>query len=167
MLSARMPSQKSAQPARCTSDLAWVKPARACWRSSVRGFRSNSSRAYRICAPRYPASTGRVGASALTASSAASPPLRRHQKPSTRISARSAAASGGRTARAWSHWPARCRVRATAVAPSIVTIGRCHAAGCARFHVDDSRNRTRRFCSNACASRTTVAAHRARRKAAG
>ncbi|WP_436850251.1 CGNR zinc finger domain-containing protein, partial [Streptomyces monashensis] len=30
---------------------------------------------------------------------------------------------------------------------------------------DDSRNRTRRFCSNACASRTTVAAYRARRKA--
>ncbi|ANP54698.1 hypothetical protein J2Z21_001671 [Streptomyces griseochromogenes] len=48
-----------------------------------------------------------------------------------------------------------------------VTIGRCHAAACARFYVDDSRNRTRRFCSNACASRTTVAAHRARRKAAG
>jgi hypothetical protein len=30
----------------------------------------------------------------------------------------------------------------------------------------DSRNRSRRFCSNACASRTTVAAYRARRKAA-
>lgn len=48
-----------------------------------------------------------------------------------------------------------------------VTLGRCHAAGCGRFYVDDSRNRTRRFCSNACASRTTVAAYRARRKAAG
>jgi hypothetical protein len=48
-----------------------------------------------------------------------------------------------------------------------VRIGQCHAAGCGRFYVDDSRNRTRRFCSNACASRTTVAAHRARRKAAG
>ncbi|MEU0965965.1 CGNR zinc finger domain-containing protein [Streptomyces sp. NPDC005917] len=47
-----------------------------------------------------------------------------------------------------------------------VTIGRCHAAGCERFYVDDSRNRARRFCSNACASRTTVAAHRARRRAA-
>ncbi|MEU0936254.1 CGNR zinc finger domain-containing protein [Embleya sp. NPDC005971] len=28
--------------------------------------------------------------------------------------------------------------------------------------MDQSRNRTRRFCANACASRTTVAAHRAR-----
>lgn len=48
-----------------------------------------------------------------------------------------------------------------------VTVGRCGAEGCARFFVDDSRNRSRRFCSNACASRTTVANHRARRKAAG
>jgi predicted RNA-binding Zn ribbon-like protein len=48
-----------------------------------------------------------------------------------------------------------------------VTIGRCHAGTCVRFYVDDSRNRTRRFCSNACASRTTVAAYRARRKAKG
>ncbi|MEU8121103.1 CGNR zinc finger domain-containing protein [Spirillospora sp. NPDC049024] len=46
-----------------------------------------------------------------------------------------------------------------------VTVGRCRADGCARFYVDDSRNRSRRFCSNACASRTTVAAHRARRRA--
>ncbi|MFB8183154.1 CGNR zinc finger domain-containing protein [Streptomyces sp. NPDC055966] len=46
-----------------------------------------------------------------------------------------------------------------------VTIGRCHATGCTRFYVDDSRNRTRRFCSNACASRTTVAAYRARHRA--
>lgn len=45
-----------------------------------------------------------------------------------------------------------------------VTIGRCQADGCARFYVDDSRNRSRRFCSNTCASRTTVAAYRARRK---
>lgn len=45
-----------------------------------------------------------------------------------------------------------------------VALGRCQATGCDRFYVDDSRNRTRRFCSNACASRTTVAAHRARRK---
>jgi len=47
-----------------------------------------------------------------------------------------------------------------------VTVGRCQADGCARFYVDDSRNRSRRFCSNTCASRTTVANHRARRKAA-
>lgn len=45
-----------------------------------------------------------------------------------------------------------------------VTIGRCHADGCPRFYVDDSRNRSGRFCSGACASRTTVAAHRARLK---
>ena len=47
-----------------------------------------------------------------------------------------------------------------------VAVGRCQADGCARFYVDDSRNRSRRFCSNTCASRTTVASHRARRKAA-
>ncbi|MFE5403321.1 CGNR zinc finger domain-containing protein [Streptomyces sp. NPDC056580] len=43
-----------------------------------------------------------------------------------------------------------------------VTLGRCAATGCRNYFVDQSRNRTRRFCSNACASRTTVAAHRAR-----
>lgn len=47
-----------------------------------------------------------------------------------------------------------------------VTVGHCTAEGCARYFVDDSRNQSRRFCSNTCASRTTVAAHRARRKAA-
>ncbi|GAA3292187.1 CGNR zinc finger domain-containing protein [Dactylosporangium vinaceum] len=47
-----------------------------------------------------------------------------------------------------------------------VSVGRCQADSCGRFYVDDSRNRSRRFCSNACASRTTVANHRARRKAA-
>ena len=36
------------------------------------------------------------------------------------------------------------------------------AQGCGNFFVDQSRNRTRRFCSNACASRTTVAAYRLR-----
>lgn len=45
-----------------------------------------------------------------------------------------------------------------------VTVGRCQADGCVRFYVDDSRNRSRRFCANTCASRTTVAAYRARRK---
>ncbi|SEK94169.1 CGNR zinc finger domain-containing protein [Streptacidiphilus jiangxiensis] len=44
-----------------------------------------------------------------------------------------------------------------------LTLGRCAAEGCPHFFVDQSRNRTRRFCGNACASRTTVAAHRARR----
>lgn len=46
-----------------------------------------------------------------------------------------------------------------------LTLGRCAADGCDKFFVDQSRNRTRRFCGNACASRTTVAAHRARRSA--
>jgi predicted RNA-binding Zn ribbon-like protein len=46
-----------------------------------------------------------------------------------------------------------------------VTVGRCQADRCDRFYVDVSRNRSRRFCSNTCASRTTVAAYRARRKA--
>jgi predicted RNA-binding Zn ribbon-like protein len=43
-----------------------------------------------------------------------------------------------------------------------VTLGRCAARDCGNFFVDQSRNRTRRFCSHACASRTTVAAYRAR-----
>ena len=47
-----------------------------------------------------------------------------------------------------------------------VTVGRCQAAGCPRFYVDESRNRSRRFCGNACASRTTVAAYRARQMVA-
>ncbi len=46
-------------------------------------------------------------------------------------------------------------------APEVI-IGRCQA--CPKFFVDQSRNRSRRFCSNTCASRTTVAAYRERRK---
>jgi predicted RNA-binding Zn ribbon-like protein len=45
-----------------------------------------------------------------------------------------------------------------------VTVGRCTAVDCGRFFVDQSRNRSRRFCSNTCASRTTVAAYRARQR---
>jgi predicted RNA-binding Zn ribbon-like protein len=66
-------------------------------------------------------------------------------------------------------WLGRCCAAALAhviCGDPDVAVGRCQAAGCQRFYVDDSRNRSRRFCSNACASRTTVAAHRARRKAA-
>ena len=47
-----------------------------------------------------------------------------------------------------------------------VTIGRCQAATCPRFFVDQSRNHSRRFCGNTCASRTTVAAYRERRREA-
>ena len=42
---------------------------------------------------------------------------------------------------------------------------RCAAAGCGRWLVDTSRNQSRRYCEHACASRTTVAAYRARQKA--
>ncbi|MFC4585949.1 CGNR zinc finger domain-containing protein [Sphaerisporangium corydalis] len=37
--------------------------------------------------------------------------------------------------------------------------------GASDSYIDRSRNRSRRFCSGACASRTTVAAHRARSRA--
>jgi predicted RNA-binding Zn ribbon-like protein len=46
-----------------------------------------------------------------------------------------------------------------------VTLGQCAASRCDRFFVDQSRNRTRRFCSAPCASQTTIAAFRARRRA--
>jgi predicted RNA-binding Zn ribbon-like protein len=39
---------------------------------------------------------------------------------------------------------------------------RCAAAGCGRWYADESKNCSRRYCSPACASRTTVAAYRAR-----
>ncbi len=41
---------------------------------------------------------------------------------------------------------------------------RCTASGCGRWYADTSRNSSRRYCSHACASRTTVAAHRARQR---
>jgi len=40
---------------------------------------------------------------------------------------------------------------------------RCAAGDCAVVLLDTSRNHTRRFCSPTCATRTRVAAHRARR----
>ena len=43
-------------------------------------------------------------------------------------------------------------------------IGTCDAERCDRAWVDTSRNARRRFCSTACANRTHVAAHRARRR---
>lgn len=42
---------------------------------------------------------------------------------------------------------------------------RCAAAGCGRWLADTSRNQSRRYCKHACASRTTVAAYRARARA--
>jgi predicted RNA-binding Zn ribbon-like protein len=44
-------------------------------------------------------------------------------------------------------------------------LGVCSAEGCTNVYVDTSRNASRRYCSNTCASRSTVAAYRARRKA--
>jgi predicted RNA-binding Zn ribbon-like protein len=44
-------------------------------------------------------------------------------------------------------------------------LGVCTAEGCDNVYVDTSRNASRRYCSNTCASRSTVAAYRARRKA--
>jgi predicted RNA-binding Zn ribbon-like protein len=43
-------------------------------------------------------------------------------------------------------------------------LGVCSAEGCANVYVDTSRNASRRYCSNTCASRSTVAAYRARQK---
>jgi|ERR1700730_699480 hypothetical protein len=43
-------------------------------------------------------------------------------------------------------------------------VRRCAASGCGRWYADESKNSSRRYCSNACASRTTVAAYRARRR---
>ena len=42
----------------------------------------------------------------------------------------------------------------------------CAAANCDDVHIDLSKNRSRRFCSVACANRTNVAAYRTRRAAA-
>jgi hypothetical protein len=41
---------------------------------------------------------------------------------------------------------------------------RCAATGCGKWFADTSRNQSRRYCEAACASRTTVAAFRARRR---
>jgi predicted RNA-binding Zn ribbon-like protein len=44
-------------------------------------------------------------------------------------------------------------------------LGVCAAEGCGNVYVDTSRNASRRYCSNTCASRSTVAAYRARQRA--
>ncbi|NDI48614.1 CGNR zinc finger domain-containing protein [Goekera deserti] len=43
-------------------------------------------------------------------------------------------------------------------------LGICSAETCDDVYVDTSRNASRRYCSNTCASRSTVAAYRARRR---
>jgi predicted RNA-binding Zn ribbon-like protein len=45
--------------------------------------------------------------------------------------------------------------------------GSCAAPGCAGVFLDTSRNRSRRYCSDRCASRENVAALRSRRRASG
>ncbi len=68
----------------------------------------------------------------------------------------------GTPAERWAGQLIAAQLALVAAGDPAVTLGRCAAAGCGNYFVDQSRNRTRRFCSNACASRTTVAAHRAR-----
>lgn len=45
--------------------------------------------------------------------------------------------------------------------------GVCQATPCRNVFVDTSTNRSRRYCSDRCATRANVAAYRARRRAAG
>lgn len=45
-------------------------------------------------------------------------------------------------------------------------LGPCDADACDHVYVDTSRNARRRYCSDRCATRTHVAAHRARRASA-
>lgn len=46
-------------------------------------------------------------------------------------------------------------------------LGVCQADACRRVFVDTSTNRSRRYCSDRCATRSNVAAYRARRRAVG
>jgi predicted RNA-binding Zn ribbon-like protein len=68
----------------------------------------------------------------------------------------------GTEAKAWLGRLIAAKLALVAAGEPAVSLGRCAAAGCENYFVDQSRNRTRRFCSNPCASRTTVAAYRAR-----
>ena len=43
-------------------------------------------------------------------------------------------------------------------------LGVCAAEGCGNVYLDTSRNASRRYCSNTCASRSSVAAYRARQR---
>lgn len=46
----------------------------------------------------------------------------------------------------------------------IERFGRCDGSACRDAYVDTSRNNRRRFCTDGCANRAHVAAHRARRR---
>ncbi|HSK95545.1 MAG TPA: CGNR zinc finger domain-containing protein [Euzebyales bacterium] len=52
-------------------------------------------------------------------------------------------------------------------ATGVQRLGRCSSHTCADVYVDTSRNNRRRFCSDGCANRSHVAAHRARRREGG
>jgi len=71
----------------------------------------------------------------------------------------------GTPAQRWLGQLVAAKLALIAAGDPAATLGRCAATGCENYFVDQSRNRTRRFCSNACASRTTVAAYRARASA--
>jgi predicted RNA-binding Zn ribbon-like protein len=45
-------------------------------------------------------------------------------------------------------------------------LGICQAAPCSKAYLDTSTNRSRRYCSDRCATRANVAAYRARKRAA-
>jgi predicted RNA-binding Zn ribbon-like protein len=49
----------------------------------------------------------------------------------------------------------------------IERLGVCQATPCGRVFLDTSSNRSRRYCSERCASRSNVAAYRARRRGNG
>lgn len=51
---------------------------------------------------------------------------------------------------------------ALVIADETSRIGICHGRNCNRLHIDLSRNKSRRFCSQACSNRTSVAAYRQR-----
>lgn len=66
----------------------------------------------------------------------------------------------------WASWLAARTALALALIISdggFPRLRRCAADDCAVVLLDTSRNHTRRFCSPTCATRTRVAAHRARR----
>jgi predicted RNA-binding Zn ribbon-like protein len=44
-------------------------------------------------------------------------------------------------------------------------LGICQAAPCRNAYLDTSTNRSRRYCSDRCATRANVAAYRARKRA--
>jgi predicted RNA-binding Zn ribbon-like protein len=48
----------------------------------------------------------------------------------------------------------------------VARLGICQAAPCRNAYLDTSTNRSRRYCSDRCATRANVAAYRARKREA-